>query len=166
MGKNILVIRSGNLLVMDKLFSYLNEKYGAQEVDLYCLVQQNTMPVLQEKYPNVHYVVTHDGFFDYRKFKKNISLRNELSKAFDAIYIPSSTMSFDSYLDVILISTLIGRKKTEFYFFCTDGQVFKKKLHVFELWFEKYCSGFVYLFKLVFSLFLFKILYYITHSRQ
>lgn len=102
MNSKILVFRSANM----RVFVPLMEKLSKEE-DVTCLVQENMVEELQEKYPNVKIVSLKENYFNYESFCKNVNLED----SYDTIYIPSTSIQFSGFEEIFEIVDHIKHKK-------------------------------------------------------
>lgn len=148
--KKILIIRSANMVTIDKLISSIQSIYK-DSYEIYMLIQKSSVKSFEEKYKNIKYIEKKDGFFYYRELKKDRIIFNRLKKMkFDNIYIPSSTNNFESLTEVFLIASDI---KSKGYSICSwDGEINSITLYKGALYVEKYFGELIYFIKLVFAL--------------
>lgn len=145
--KNILIIRSANMTVLDKMINHMYEKYGDEKYKIYILIQNGLIADFQKKYPNISCIGKEDGFFNYRLFKKNTELINELKKInFSNIYIPSSGTGFDGFYDTFLIAASINSKE-KCILFNKLGEIQEVKLNRILVLIDKYFSNIIYMMK-------------------
>ncbi len=108
--KNILIIRSANNHIIDKLINHINIKYNEKKI--YILLQESLVNEYKKKYKNIKLIENSDGFFNYTFFKKNRKLKDILSNIkWDCIYIPSSLETFYDFEQIFLIANSIKSKK-------------------------------------------------------
>ena len=144
--RKILIIRSANIIVIEKLINYINKKYIDERVQLYILIQKGLVKSFSEKYPQIYCVEREDEVFDYINFKKNNRLISKLEKlTFNEIYIPSSYSKFDEFDEIFLITSFI---KTDCYIlFNSFSEIEDVKLNNIYLLINRYYGKFIYLIK-------------------
>lgn len=142
--KNILIIKCANAKVIDNLIKYINQE--EKEAKIFILIQRGLSKDFSKKYPDIKCIQKEDGFFIYKTFVKNGTLRSELNDIkFDKIYIPSSYIKFDGCDEIFLISAKINAKK--YILFNSLGEVQEVKLNKAILKFERYLRYLIYIIK-------------------
>ncbi|NFG55199.1 hypothetical protein FC791_09115, partial [Clostridium botulinum] len=100
MSKKILIVRSANEIVIKKLINYITVT-NKNNIELYCLVQKNSVKLVKNIYSNIQCFIINEDNFNYNQFKKNKNLINEINKnKYDEIYIPSSYLYFNNFNDI------------------------------------------------------------------
>lgn len=155
---NIILIRSANEEVFEKLIKYVNIKYKNDQINLYCLIQKSLVKNFKKKYPNFNCIEKDDGFFEYNQFKRNLKLIENISNnEFDELYIPSSYIDYPDFNDVFMISCRIKNKKT-ILFNCNEETI-EKKFNFILLWIDNYLGDIIYFIKILFALIKIVIIY-------
>lgn len=146
--KNILIIRSANMPIIDKLINYIRNKNQNINFKLFCLIQRSSVLSFKEKYPFITYIEKEDGFFSYRNFKINKELKEMLNSiGFDEIYIPSSSEDFIDFEETLLIVGKIKTKKN-ILFNCYE-ETFKNEVNFYSIWFDIFFGKIIYIIKIL-----------------
>ncbi|MEW9093564.1 MAG: hypothetical protein AB2417_00660 [Clostridiaceae bacterium] len=162
MKKNILIIRCASERTIEKLLDNINNRYKIEENSLYCLIQKSFITSYEKKYPYIKYIEKEDGFFNYKSFRKNVRLQNQLKNIyFDEICIPSSYIDFPDFEDVFIIASTIKCKK--YILFNVDGEMKEQRLDFISLWIDKYLGNIIYFIKLIFALIGISIIYILSY---
>lgn len=147
--KNILIIRSANMNVIDKLINYIISKSEKEKIKLYCLIQKSSLSSFSGKYNFINFIEKEDGFFCYKNFKNNKELRKKVNSIdFDEIYIPSSTADFRNFEEAFMIASKIKADKN--ILFNCNREICDKKLNFYLVCFDKYFGEIIYFIKLIF----------------
>ena len=152
--KKILIIRSANMQILEKLICYIKKKYpDKQKYQLYILIQKECIQDFCNKYKEIICIEKEDGFFSYSKFKNNKELTSKLKKLnFNEVYIPSSNINFDQFYETFLIASQI---KTDKHILVNCNLKVKEvKLKAQKMIFMKEIKKFTYIFKIVIALIL------------
>ena len=150
------------MVVVDKLIDYILKKYNNQICKLYILIQKGSSKAFNKKYPNILCIEKEDGFFSYNLFKKNLRLRNQLSKLkFDEVYIPSSYSNFDGFSETFMIANYI--RSENYILFNSLEEIQNIKLNKFKILIQKYLEYIIYTEKVIGALILIGICYIIYY---
>lgn len=149
--KKILIIRSANMTVINKLIDYIVKKYNNQTSELYALIQKGSVIEFNKRYPSIACIEKEDGFFSYKDFKKNVKLKNKLKEIkFDEVYIPSSYPYFNEFYDTFLIANSINTNK--YILFNSLEEIQFVKFYKFVILTDKYFGEFIYTIKVSIAL--------------
>ncbi|APH19293.1 hypothetical protein [Clostridium botulinum] len=150
MSKKILIVRSANEIVIKKLINYIivtNEN----NIELYCLVQKNSVKLVKNIYPNIQCFIINEDNFNYNQFKKNKNLINEINEnKYDEIYIPSSYLYLNNFNDIFNIANSINR--INIFTFTADGNITRIKFNKLNLKLNLLFGEYIYFFILVFKI--------------
>ncbi|WP_434290098.1 hypothetical protein [Clostridium botulinum] len=158
--KKILIVRSANMVTMDKLIMYII--HNNNDYKIYCLIQESSITSFKNSYPYINFIKKEDGFFNYENFKDNKELISQLNDIyFDEIYIPSSTVDFSNFQETFMIVSKIKANRN--ILFNCYGEIHKQNLKFYSLWFDKYFNNIVYFIKVFFALLGIAVLYLISY---
>lgn len=122
--KKILIFRSSNLVVLDRLLTDINKKFPS-DCEIHMVVQNELYEKLKNKYSYIKYIKFSNGFFSYSNYVQDTNLYNMLTKQqYDYIYIPISTNNIDSCKEIEMISSTIIKKSI--YIFTCDFKYHKR----------------------------------------
>lgn len=156
--KKILIIRSANMCVIDKLIDFLSKENDNTNYELYVLIQKSIINIFKTKYPSIVCIEKKDGLFCYNELKKDLQLKSKLYKLkFDEIYMPSSCPHFEGFYETFMIASCI--KSEKYILFNSLGQVSNVKLTKYNMLFNKYYKNFIYGVKIISALILIGICY-------
>lgn len=159
--RNILIIRSANSKIIDKLILYIMDNNKNTKFNLYCLIPKSLSHELQNKYSFIKCIEKEDGFFSYKKFRRNKELRRKINEIFfDEVYIPSSTEDFLDFEEIFMITSRINANKN--IFFNCYGKVHEKKIEYIFEYLHKYFKIITYFIKVFFAIILIGLLYVIS----
>lgn len=154
--KKVLIIRSANDNTIDKLINYI--KIKEKNVQIYMLLQQNLVDMYREKYLDVCFFEIRDVFFNYKKFKKNIRLKNQVNSVkYDVIYIPSSTNGFYQFEEIFLIASSLSAEK--YYLFDSESNVKQINLKNKLIKFKNGINKILYIIKKLICIFIIILIY-------
>lgn len=157
--EKILIIRSCNMPVF---YDLMNNIEGNEEQDIYCLTQSNIVDQLSNKYPNLKLIVKDDNKFDYKEFKCNKEIFDQLNKIkFDKIYIPSSDTNFVGFDQIFMIASKI--KTEEYLLFNLNCEIQTIKLKFYKIVLKNNINNFRYFILLPMVLILIGVLYLIMY---
>lgn len=126
MKKNILIFRSAKHEIVKKNISYLN----VEKNKVYLCVQEQCIDIYKEM-KNVELIVFPNGFFDYKKTRKNKELCEKLKIVkYDEVYVPYSTQEPECREIENIIYWILGIKKI--YFYNAIGEIETKHTHLFQ----------------------------------
>ncbi|VDG72437.1 Uncharacterised protein [Clostridium carnis] len=140
----VLIIRSCNNAVIDDLLKYIYINYYSNELEIYCMVQENICEIISNKYRNLKIIKVENGRFDFNRYRKNRKLFNELkAKKFDCIFIPSSYNDFYGFEEVFMIASTLKTDKV--LLFNVNNKIFYKKIYFFKEFAIKYIINIFYI---------------------
>lgn len=110
--KRILIIRSANLNIMNKLIKLINDKFINEKVKIYCLTNRLGYESLSKEHGNIEFLLYDYKIFRYKILKKDKKLIRNINKnIYDEVYIPSSYSDFHEMDNVLQIASKIKSKK-------------------------------------------------------
>lgn len=152
--KNILIIRTCNLVVFDDLITYINDKY-TEEVNIYCLIQENVIDEFKSKYAFLKPINMKNGKI---KYWHNRNICKDIQKyEFDIMFIPSSYDNFNGFEDIFMIATKI--KADKYMLFNVNNEILEKKLEFHKILFNKHLFNLTYKIKVPIIIIIIMILY-------
>lgn len=158
MKKSILIFRSANYDVIFSLLDYIFGKYN--QIEIYLIVQKESIKILKDKYPNINYIINEDGFFKYEEYLKNTDLRNKIEcRYYDEIYIPSSTVEITGFYEIECITSKVKKGKVLFYN-CL-GELKSIRINKFYLEISNFFEKNIQCFLNFVYFFIYKMLFYI-----
>lgn len=117
---------------MDKLYKYILENYRDHKLNIYCLVQRDSLSKIKLKFPEFKFIIYENSHFSYRTFRSQKELRSTLHRfKFDLVIIPSSYENFDNFFDIKLIATSIATK--ELIFVNCNMKIYKENINLNNL---------------------------------
>lgn len=131
--KKILIFRSSNLLVLERLLNDIRKKFSSN-CEIYLAVQEEFYAKMKQKYDYINYIIFDNGFFNYINYKNSINKYSKLiCQKYDYIYIPISTTKINGNEEIEKIVCTLHKKKV--YIFSSD---FKYHRRISNLVFIKY----------------------------
>jgi len=160
--KKVLIIRSANMITIDKLIYYINKKYINQKLQLYVLIQKCSVESFCEKYPDVICIEKEDGSFNYSRFRNNKELTLRFRKLhFNEIYIPSSVVSFSEFDETFLIASSI--KTDKHVLFNCNSEIQGINLNTLNVIMNKYFQKLIYMITVFIALILIVLTYIVYY---
>lgn len=124
---------------MDKLNKYILEKYRGNKLNIYCLVQRDSLSEIKLKFPNFKFIIYENRQFSYKIFRTQKKLRSTLHKfKFDLVIIPSSYENFDNFFDIKLIATKISTR--QLIFVNCNVKIYKENIDFNKLIFKQFVN--------------------------
>lgn len=138
--KRILIIRSANFNVMNNLIMGINDRFGNEEVNIYCLTNKIGFEDLKSKYENIRFLIYNHEIFNYKFLKQDKELLENIHEyKYDELYIPSSYNNFQELYNVLEIGSKIKSKK--YILFSCNSQMKEVKLKYYSVLISKIISS-------------------------
>lgn len=127
MATNILILRTANYSVMDKLISYILSNYD--NCKIYMIIQDNAFDNFYNKYNYINYITMNGKTFNYSNIKNKKSLVEQIRKLkFENVFMPSSVDNFFGFYNAFKFLKCLGIKEVEL--FNVNCNVLKRKVSI------------------------------------
>lgn len=124
--ENMLILRTANYAVIDKLVNYIYSNY--KEHNIYMIVQKDSLDNLRTKYIDIKFIAMESNKFDYISFKKDKKLIHQIDNLkFKLTFVPSSMDDFVGFFQVSKILSFMNMN--EVVLFNKNEEVCTKKIN-------------------------------------
>lgn len=114
MSANVLILRTANYGIMDKLIDYIISNYN--NCNIYMIVQENALNNFKIKYGFINYIIMQNDKFNCSSLKKDKKLISQISDLkFQIVFMPSSVNNFIGFYDAFKFLSYLGIKRVQLF---------------------------------------------------